>query len=103
MAVGTGKRSLSFPFLGGTTHLALGAPRLAYETGASLVPVFTLPDESGGYRVELGPDLTPGSKLPERQAIHEMASRYVDLLVPKVRAHPAHWEGWFHPATWRSS
>lgn len=103
MAVGTGKRSLSFPFFGGTTHLALGAPRLAYSTGAALIPVFTLPGESGGYRVELGPDLTPGSKFTEVETLHKMASRYVDLLAPNVRAHPAHWEGWFHPATWQSS
>lgn len=103
MAFGTGKRSLTFPFLGGTIDLAVGAPRLAYETGAALIPVFTLPDQKAGYRVELGPDLTPSTKLPEDQALHEMASRYVDLLEPIVRAYPTHWEGWFHPATWRPS
>lgn len=103
MAVGTGKKSLAFPFLGGITSLAVGAPRLACETGAALIPVFTLPDQNGGYRVELGPDLTPPTELSENQAHHEMASRYVDLLKPVVRAHPAHWEGWFHPATWHPS
>lgn len=103
MAVGTGKKSLAFPFLGGITSLAVGAPRLACETGAALIPVFTLPDQNGGYRVELGPDLTPPTELSENQAHHEMASCYVDLLKPVVRAHPAHWEGWFHPATWHPS
>lgn len=103
MAVGTGTRSLTFPFLGGVTELAVGAPRLAYRTGAALIPVFTLPDRQRGYRVELGLDLTPAAQLPEPQALHEMASRYVALLEPIVRAHPGQWEGWFHPATWRPS
>lgn len=103
MAVGTGRRSLTFPFLGGIIDLAVGAPRLANDTGAALIPVFTLSDEHGGYRVELGPDLSPTSALPEEQALHEMTSNYVELLKPIVRAHPTQWQGWFHPATWRSA
>ena len=102
-AIGAGRRTLSFPFLGGAMELAVGAPRLAYATGAALIPVFTLPDQNAGYRVEVGPNLLPLTQLPEDQALHEMASRYVDLLEPIVRAYPAHWEGWFHPATWRPS
>jgi hypothetical protein len=101
-AAGTGNRSLTFPFMGGVIDLALGGPLLAFESGAALIPVTTLPDAaSGGYRVELGPDLTPPSPLPRDQALHDMVARYVQLLEPVVRAHPTQWEGWFHPGTWR--
>jgi lauroyl/myristoyl acyltransferase len=100
MAVGTGKRSLTFPFLGGTIDLAVGAPRLAHATGSALIPVATLPNQNG-YRVELGPDLSVPSDLPEQDAVAQMTSRYVELLEPLVRSYPAHWEGWFHPGTWR--
>jgi lauroyl/myristoyl acyltransferase len=101
-AIGAGTRSLTFPFMGGVLDLAVGAPVLAYESGAALIPVNTLPDpESGGYRVELGPDLTPQSSLPRYEALREMVVRYVQLLEPVVRAHPTQWEGWFHPGTWR--
>ncbi len=101
MAIGAGNRSLTFPFLGGVLDLAIGAPRLAFETGAALIPVFTWPDDSGGYRVEFGPDLTPATALPMQQALQEMMSRYVALLEPIVRAHPTQWQGWFYPGTWR--
>lgn len=101
MAIGAGNKSLTFPFLGGIIDLAIGAPRLAWETGAALIPVFTLPDDGGGYRVELGPDLTPRAGLPLQQAVQAMTSRYVELLEPIVRAHPTQWQGWFHPGTWR--
>jgi len=103
VAVGTGKISLTFPFLGGIIDLALGGPLLAYETGAALIPVFTLPDPNRGYRIELGPRLTHSPALSKQQALHAMTARYVELLEPIVRAHPAQWEGWFHPATWRPS
>jgi lauroyl/myristoyl acyltransferase len=103
MATGTGARSATFPFLGGTLDLATGAPLIAYQSGAALIPAFTLPDEHGGYRVELGPDLAPPESLPLDQAVAQMASRYVELLEPIVRTHPAQWEGWFHPGTWRRS
>jgi lauroyl/myristoyl acyltransferase len=101
-AIGTGTRSLTFPFMGGVLDLAVGAPVLAFESGAALIPVSTLADvESGGYRVELGPDLTPSTELPRHEALREMVVRYVELLEPVVRAHATQWEGWFHPGTWR--
>lgn len=103
VASGAGKHSLTFPFLGGNICLASGAPFIAHQTGAALVPAFTLPNPKGGYRVALGPDLRPSQELPLQQAVHEMTSRFVELLEPVVRAHPTHWEGWFHPGTWHCS
>ena len=102
-ATGAGRSSLSFPFIGGTTELAVGAPLLARQTGAALIPVFTVPEPAGGYRIELGPELGTGTELSEREAIQQMAARYIELLEPVVRAHPAEWEAWFHPGTWQAA
>ena len=103
MAIGSGRQSHAYPFLGGVLRLALGAPRLACETGAALVPVFARADDSGGYRVELGPDLMPTGALPLEQALPAITARYVELLQPIVAADPAKWQGWFYPGTWRPS
>ena len=102
LAAGTGGRTIELPFLGGTIDLAIGAPRLAHESGAALIPVFTLADGSGGYRVELGPDLNTRGERNWEVAVAAMTERYVSLLEPVVRANPAAWQGWFHPATWRA-
>jgi lauroyl/myristoyl acyltransferase len=102
-AIGSGKRSLTFPFLGGVIDLALGGPFLAFESGAALIPVNTLPDRaSGGYRVELLPELTPPSTLPREEALRDMVGRFVQELEPVVRANPTQWDGWFYRATWRT-
>ncbi len=100
MAVGTGQRTIEFPFLGGTVELAGGAPGLAHDTGAALLPVFVLPDGPDKCRIELGPDLNRHTEGDRDRAILAMAEHYVRLLDPVVRAHPASWQGWFHPGTW---
>lgn len=102
VATGTGRRLLEAPFLGGTIDLAGGAPALAHDADAALIPVFTLPDGHGGYRIVLGPDLNTHAEPDKDRAVRAMTERYVRLLEPAVRADPASWQGWFHPGTWRS-
>ena len=100
-ALGTGLKKLAVPFFGGTLAVALGAPRLAHETGAALIPVFVVPTGEGGYRVRLGPDLNARTYIDRDSAVRAMAVEYVSLLEAVVHRHPAVWTGWFHPATWR--
>jgi lauroyl/myristoyl acyltransferase len=100
-ALGTGLRKLAVPFFGGTLGVAFGAPQLAHETGAALIPAFVIPTGAGGYRLRLGPDLNAGTHTDRDSAVRSMALEYVSLLEAVVRSHPAAWTGWFHPATWR--
>lgn len=100
MAVGTGQRALAFPFLGGTMELAGGAPRLAHDTGAALLPVIVLPDGPDKCRIEVGPDLNMRNERDSDRAVMAMVERYARWLEPVVRARPASWQGWFHPGTW---
>jgi lauroyl/myristoyl acyltransferase len=100
MALGAGKNTVSVPFMGGVMDLAVGAPRLAYQTGAALLPLFTLPHDDG-YLVKLGRDLTRGAPMVQGEAVLAMVHRYTELLEPLVLHYPSHWKGWFHPATWR--
>lgn len=97
-ARGVGRKAITLPLLGGTLRLAMGAPYLALNTGAALIPVNTVPDGSGGYAVRCGPDLNSDGIGTGREAMRRMAERYVALLETFVRAHPASWQGWFSPS-----
>ena len=88
-ALGTGLKKLAVPFFGGTLAVALGAPRLAHETGAALIPVFVVPTGEGGYRVRLGPDLNARTYIDRDSAVRAMAVEYVSLLEAVVHRHPA--------------
>ncbi|MGH8679910.1 MAG: hypothetical protein ACREVP_00190 [Burkholderiales bacterium] len=99
-ATGAGRKTVTVPLLGGTIHLATGALRLASETQAALIPVFTVPDQHGGYAIHCGPDLAADEEQAGDARMQHMATRYVSLLEPFVRAHPGAWQGWFARA-WR--
>lgn len=94
-AIGAGRKAIALPLLGGTLRLAMGAPHLAPQTGAALIPVYTVPDQAGGYAVHCGPDLNSDNAGADSEVMRGMAERYVALLKTFVRAHPANWQGWF--------
>lgn len=99
-ALGAGKRVVTLPFQGGQVHLALGAPQLALDTGAPLIPVFTTPDEHGGYLVHVGETLSPPPNVDATAALDCIVSAYVAQLAPHVEAHAALWRGWTNPGLW---
>jgi lauroyl/myristoyl acyltransferase len=94
-AIGAGRKSVTAPLLGGSIRLATGALRLARENRAALIPVFTVRDQSGGYAVHCGPDLTSGAEELDGDAMQDMATRYAALLETFIRTHPGAWQGWF--------
>jgi len=99
-AVGAGRKTVAVTLLGGTIHLAIGALRLASETRAALIPVFTVRDQHGGYAIHCGPDLASDEEQPGGASMQHMATRYVSLLETFIRTHPGAWQGWFSRA-WR--
>ena len=101
-AIGAGRKSIELPLLGGTIRLAIGAPRVALETGAALIPVNTVPDGLGGFSVYCGDDLNRGHSGAESEAIYAMTERYVAVLDRFVQKHPSSWQGWLS-LSWRPS
>jgi lauroyl/myristoyl acyltransferase len=99
-AIGAGRKSVTAALLGGSIRLATGALRLACENRAALIPVFTVRDQSGGYAVHCGPDLTLGAETLDGDAMQHMAARYAVLLETFIRTHPGAWQGWFS-RSWR--
>lgn len=94
---------LKMPFLGGTLKLALGAPTLALLHGVPLLPLFTVPDDDGGFEVVIRPAIHVPSGGALRDRAEEMARRYAELLEGYVRKHPSVWRGWFAQNTWEPS
>ncbi|MDA0655776.1 MAG: hypothetical protein O2912_05135 [Proteobacteria bacterium] len=91
----TGIRPIDAPFMDSIYSIATGAPDLAYKYGATLLPVFTVKEDDGGYRVlvdrpldlQIGSDRKKATKL----AVHEYARR----LEHYVLSHPEQWIDWY--------
>ena len=91
---GAARRPVTAPFLDGSLSLAAGAPYLACETGAALLPVFTHRDEQGAWRVTVEPPLTLPEGSERSAAIAAAVAQYAQRLEPHVRRYPGQWLGW---------
>jgi len=77
------------PFFDTKIRLPTGPMRLARDTGAVMLPVFTVPQDDGSF------DVTLGEALAAPQAGDEtVAAAYAKRLEPFVTEHPDQWNGW---------
>ena len=89
-----GRRLHDLKMLCSRFKLAPGAPALALQSGAALLPVFVLPSpEPPHFRVIVEAAI-PLSKSSEATAIETALSAYASRLERYVSANPAVWRGW---------
>jgi len=90
---------LPVQFFGRPTQLALGHIRLAMETGAMIVPVYTARLSRRRYQIELMAEpfqVVKQRGQDRRQLIKEAAERVLRGLEVVIRQHPEQWF-MFHP------
>ena len=92
---GTARRPVTVPFLSSQIDVAPGAPSLAYKSGAVLLPVFPLRNESGGFKVFVEPPIEIDRSLDRAQATAGAVQQYARSLDGYVLAYPGQWLGWF--------
>lgn len=88
------KKPVTVSFLNGTAGFAVGGPYLASKTGAALLPVFTLRDDSGGFLVTVERKITIARSGSSRDSIEFAVNEYADRLTPYVEHNPGEWLGW---------
>jgi lauroyl/myristoyl acyltransferase len=76
----TGQQTRLAPFLDGRLRVATGALALAWQTGAPVLPVFTLRAPDGGFATRVEPALLADRRLDRTAAIDAMLAAYGTLL-----------------------
>jgi lauroyl/myristoyl acyltransferase len=84
----TGQRSRLVPFLDGYIRVATGALALAWQSGAPLLPVFTLREPDGRFVTRVAEPLRAEQDRARDPAIDRMLAAYVALLETAVLASP---------------
>jgi lauroyl/myristoyl acyltransferase len=95
-----GSRVIEVPFLGGQMRLASGAPALAAQSGAALLPVMTLREPDGGF-VSIIHEPLPTGGGARSEAQLAAAQGFATLTAETVQAHPAQF--WWHADALRRS
>ncbi|MFN0177994.1 MAG: hypothetical protein ACKVZ0_04280 [Gemmatimonadales bacterium] len=88
-----GARTIEVPFLDGRLRLATGPLHLAAASGAALLPVFTLREPTGTFRVEIEPALSVTAEEERDERDARMARDYAARLERWVRRYPGQWLG----------
>ncbi len=83
------------PLLGGSFVLATGAARLAYSSGAQLLPVVTLRTaDASGYRVSIAPPILDPEAPDRNAALRQATLKYLTVMEAAIRRSPTQWRGW---------
>jgi KDO2-lipid IV(A) lauroyltransferase len=90
--------TIEAPFFGGVTPIAVGAPRLAGLTGAPLLPMFTVREPDGTFRITIEAPIVLDPKQSSDQRCIAAVVDFFHRLEPWVRKHPEQWRGW---SKWR--
>jgi KDO2-lipid IV(A) lauroyltransferase len=97
--------SVKVPFFGRPAWTPSGAVRLAWHTGAPVIPVIDAMNEDGTHTLHFGDEIEvpppPAGASPEVQAraLEAACARCNDALGPMILAHREQWV-WFH-RRWR--
>ncbi len=86
-----GARTVAVPFLGATLRVATGPTSLAAASAAPLLPVFTVQEAGGGFRIEIESNLAPTASGTRHRREVQVVERYADRLETWVRRYPGQW------------
>jgi len=84
-----GKALFHSPFLNRNLQIAVGAPSIAYNTGAALVPVFGNYKSTAneGFEIRFGKPIDLSGE-DKRAAVQGATLSFLDTLEGEIRAHP---------------
>jgi lauroyl/myristoyl acyltransferase len=89
-----GMKPVEVPFMKGSMLLAPGPIGLARQTGAPLLPVFTVRVRDGEYITRIGAPLVLSTELEREHVSLDVAARFARILEVEVRRHPDQF--WWH-------
>lgn len=83
------------PFFGLPSFASPVLARLALRTGATVVPIFCVPEPKGRYRFIARPPVAPEGKADDPEAVAAMTARYLAATEAEIRRYPEQWM-WMH-------
>jgi lauroyl/myristoyl acyltransferase len=80
--------------LGQTAVFATGSPSLAFKTGATLLPVYSVRQGTGRFRIIVDEPIVPDRNLGRKEYVQEAVQEFARRIDEIVREHPGSWSKW---------
>jgi lauroyl/myristoyl acyltransferase len=91
------------PFLDGSLRLAAGPIEIARMTGAALLPMFTVRNESGGFELHVEAPIKIENSGDREELCRQALLEYVHVLENYVARYPGQWVCWYRQASPRAN
>lgn len=85
-----GTKTFKTQFLGRTASFQTGAARLAYKTGAEIVPAFVISKKGLAHEIIVHPEIGTDRSLAEEDFVQETMKQFIAHLDDHVRRQPDH-------------
>lgn len=81
--------------LDGRYVIAPGALDLAYRSGAPVLPVSTVKEDDGAYKVVIGKPISVDRSKSREKAVADAVKDFAKMLEPHILSHPGQWVDWY--------
>ncbi|MDP6522885.1 MAG: lysophospholipid acyltransferase family protein [Kiritimatiellia bacterium] len=85
-----GTKTFKTQFLGRTASFQTGAARLAFKTGAEVVPAFVITRKGLAHEIVIHPPIGTDRSLAEEEFVRETMTQFIAHLNDHAREHPDH-------------
>lgn len=91
-----GTRNIATPFFDAQAQFAVGSPSLAWKTGAALLPVYSVREGTGRYRIVIDEPIGVDRQLDRKEYVLRAVEEFSTRMQAAIVRHPGSWSKWGH-------
>lgn len=89
-----GTQNITTPFFDAQARFAIGSPSLAWKTGAALLPVYSVREGTGRYRIVIGEPIGVDRQLDRKEYVKQAVEEFSARMQETIVRHPGSWSDW---------
>ncbi|MCJ7629737.1 MAG: hypothetical protein MUO50_15285 [Longimicrobiales bacterium] len=89
-----GTQNITTPFLDGQAEFAIGSPSLAWKAKSVLLPVFSVREGTGRYRVVIDAPISTDRDMERKEFVQRAVEEFSERMQDAIAQYPGSWEHW---------
>lgn len=89
-----GTKNVATPFFDGQAEFAIGSPSLSWKTNSGLLPVYSVREGTGRYRVVIDSPILTDRSLPRKEFVKKAVEEFSQRMQDTIVRYPGSWGHW---------